>query len=67
MLNEESTQGNFDGPRSMDYRGNIKRICWLQSMPFVYGILPLNLVVDLHQFFVINIQIGTWTSISYIS
>ena len=30
----------------------------LQSMPFVYGILPLNLEVGLHQFFVINIQIG---------
>ena len=36
-------------------------------MPFVYGILPLNLVVGLHQFFVINIQIGAWNSISYTS
>ena len=26
MLNEESTQGNFDKPRFMDYRDNIKRI-----------------------------------------
>ena len=36
-------------------------------MPFVYGILQLNLAVGLHQFFVINIQIDAWTSISYIS
>ena len=36
-------------------------------MPFVYGILPLSLVIGLHLFFVINIQIGTQSSTSYTS
>ena len=30
----------------------------LTNMSFVYGILPLSLVVGLHQFFLINIQIS---------
>ena len=36
-------------------------------MPFVYGILPLNLVVGLHQLFVVNIRVSAWISTSYIS
>ena len=38
MFNEETTQGNFDRSRSMDYGGNIKRITthktWLLYMAY---------------------------------
>ena len=57
MFNEETTQGNVDRSRSMDYGGNIKRITTHKTWLFVYGIIPLSLVVGLHLFFVINIQI----------
>ena len=45
----------------------ISKVLPSTKMLFVYGTLLLNLVVGLRQFFVVNIQIGTQISTSYIS